>query len=129
MNWYFCAGTYPRKELATLTDEIVYTTLYWHEESNKEKYCPKFMPFNNLQPGLIYQIDACGFGCVLLRRDLLDTLPQPYFVFATEDGEDEYCMGEDLYFCRQVIRSGGQMWAHGSVLCEHIGKFFYKFKY
>ena len=44
MKWYISVGTYPRKEIQTLTDEDVFTTLYWHEERNKEVFCPHFLP-------------------------------------------------------------------------------------
>jgi hypothetical protein len=27
-----------------------------------------------------------------------------------------------------VLRAGIQIWAHGSVLCGHIGKYIYRFK-
>lgn len=133
MKWYMSVGTYPRKELATLTDKDVYTTLYWHEESNKTNFCPHFLPVSQLQRGKITQIDACGLGCALIHRDLFAKLQYPWFVFAhegnpTPGNNDPYCIGEDLYFCRSVIQAGIDIWAHGSVLCGHVGKFIFRFK-
>lgn len=130
MNWYFTTGTYPRKELSTLTDEDPYTTLYNHNDRNKEIYCPTFMPLSALQKGCIIQVDCCGFGCTLIKKELFYTIKQPWFFFAHEGNPspnncDEYCIGEDMYFCRKVVKSGLQIWAHGDVLCGHIGKFIY----
>lgn len=130
MNWYFTAGTYPRKELKTLTEKNPFTTLYNHDERNKEVYCPTFMRFNDFHADKLTQVDCCGFGCTLIRRDLFNVIEQPYFFFAHEEAPKpgiraEYCIGEDMYFCRKVIKSGLQIWAHGNVLCGHLGKFVY----
>lgn len=133
MQWYISTGTYPRKEMQTITSDVQYTTLYNHNERNLEVYCPTFMPVTCLQKGKITPVDCCGLGCTLIRRDLFSKIEQPYFFFAHEgnpssNNSDEYCIGEDMYFCRKVIRAGIQIWAHGSVLCGHLGKFIYKFR-
>lgn len=133
MQWYIATGTYPRKEIKTITNDVQYTTLYNHNERNLEVYCPTFMPVKCLEKGKITPVDCCGLGCTLIRRDLFSKIEQPYFFFAHEgnpssNNTDEYCIGEDMYFCRKVLRSGIQIWAHGSVLCGHLGKFIYKFR-
>jgi hypothetical protein len=130
MDWYFVAGTYPRKELSALTDKEQYTTLYNHDERNKEVYCPTFMRFDDFPADKLTQVDCCGFGCTLIRRDLFNVIEKPYFFFAHEeapkpDVRAEYCIGEDMYFCRKVVKSGLQIWAHGNVLCGHLGKIIY----
>lgn len=134
MQWYFVTGTYPRKEADTITNSDPYTTLYWHSEKNKTAYSPYFMPFSALQKGCIIQVDCCGFGCTLLRKDLFAELEPPFFFMAKEEcskGDDDsdlpYCLGEDMYFCRQVVQKGLQIWAHGSVQCGHVGRFVYNF--
>lgn len=133
MQWYISTGTYPRKEMQTITSDVQYTTLYNHNERNLEVYCPTFMPVTCLQKGKITPVDCCGLGCTLIRKDLFEHIEQPYFFFAHEgnpssNNTDEYCIGEDMYFCRKVLRAGIQIWAHGSVLCGHLGKFIYKFR-
>ena len=133
MNWYFSVGTYPRKEEQTLTSPDPFTTLYYHSDKNKEVYCPFFLPKSQLKRGYITQVDCCGLGCALIRRDLFEKIEKPWFFFAHE-GEPiatntgEYCIGEDMWFCRKVIRANMQIWAHGSVLCGHLGKYVYHFK-
>ena len=137
MDWYFSVGTYPRKELKTIkaqieNDETVPTTLYFHEDRNKEAYHPFYLPFSELEEGKIIPVDCCGLGCALIRSDLFEKIDKPYFFFAHEgdpsDPENKgYCHGEDMYFCRKVIQAGIQIWAHGSVLCGHIGNYVYVF--
>lgn len=135
MDWLISVGTYPRKEYATIESEDPYTTLYWHNERNKTIYCPTFLPSSALQKGIITPVDCCGFGCVLCKRELFNMVEQPWFFMAHEenvvniDGNtDEYCIGEDMYFCRKLIKNGIQIWAHGSVLCGHVGTYIYNFK-
>lgn len=130
MDWYFTTGTYARKEHRTLTDKDQFTTLYNHDERNKEVYCPTFMCLSSLPPNKLTQVDCCGFGCTLIRKDLFEKIEKPYFFFAHEETPKpgvraEYCIGEDMYFCRKVVKSGLQIWAHGNVLCGHLGKFVY----
>lgn len=130
MDWYFTTGTYARKETRTLTDKDPFTTLYNHDERNKEVYCPTFMYLSSLPPNKLTQVDCCGFGCTLIRKDLFEKIEKPYFFFAHEETPKpgvraEYCIGEDMYFCRKVVKSGLQIWAHGNVLCGHLGKFVY----
>lgn len=132
MQWYFSVGTYPRKEISSITDKDPFTTLYVHDERNKDVYCPVFMRRSALQAGKIIPVDCCGLGCALIMRELFFKIEKPWFFFAHEgdsktDERREYCIGEDMYFCRKVIRAGVQIWAHGSVLCGHLGKFIYKF--
>ena len=130
MNWYFTTGTYARKEPRTLSDKDQFTTLYNHDERNKDVYCPTFMYLSSLPPNKLTQVDCCGFGCTLIRKDLFEKIEKPYFFFAHEEAPKpgvraEYCIGEDMYFCRKVVKSGLQIWAHGNVLCGHLGKFVY----
>jgi hypothetical protein len=137
MKWYFSVGTYPRKEYDTVaaqvTNGFVWTTLYWHEDSNKEVFCPKFLPFEELHEGIITPVDCCGLGCALISKDLFDKIEKPWFFFAHEGdpnelNKGEYCIGEDMYFCRKVIKDAGiQIWAHGSVICGQVGKYIYEF--
>ena len=132
MKWYFSVGTYPRKEEDTLKNPDPWTTLYWHEEANKTCYCPKFLPFSQLHAGYITPVDCCGLGCALIKRELFQMIEQPWFFFAHEGSPaqgniDAYCIGEDMWFCRKCIMAGVQIWAHGSVICGHVGKYVYHF--
>lgn len=124
-------GTYPRKDLGTIYNENPYTTLYRHDESNKEVFHPYFLPQNELPLAGLCKVDCGGLGCALVKMDVFDKLSQPYFVFAEEqcvEGKMGYCLGEDMYFFRNCLRVGIQPYAEGSVRCGHIGKFVYTFK-
>ena len=124
-------GTYPRKEPATIYSDVPYTTLYKHNESNREVFHPYFLPLNELPASGCFPVDCGGLGCALIKTSVFDKLSFPYFVFINEPvikGQMGYCIGEDMYFFRNCLRAGVQPYAEGSVRCGHIGKFIYRFK-
>lgn len=71
------------------------------------------------------KIDACGFGCVLLSRDVVRKvfertggapfrfLQQPVFV------------SEDIYFCNEMMKTGTDLWLMPGARVPHVGKFLY----
>lgn len=65
-------------------------------------------------PETVFEIDAVGFGAMLMRREVLDKLEHPYFDF-------QRC-GEDLYFCVHAKKAGVKIWLDGSYRIAHIGE-------
>ena len=68
-------------------------------------------------PSDLFEIAGCGFGCVLIKTDVLKDvchnkgtcfLPLPNF-------------GEDLAFCKRASELGHKIWCDPSVVCGHIG--------
>lgn len=51
--------------------------------------------------GAPHRVDAVGTGCILIRRDVFDTLDQPYFKFVY-DKEGLLINGEDFDFSERV---------------------------
>lgn len=73
-------------------------------------------------PEEVFQIDACGMGCCLIKKSVFETLDKPYFRTELADGTGNRKRGEDLYFCRQVQEKGGTIWADGGVVSGHVGR-------
>lgn len=68
-------------------------------------------------PEGIQEIDACGFGGVLMKVDLLRDMKQVFGVpFQPTDG-----LGEDLAFCARAKMLGAKIVCDGRVLMGHIG--------
>ena len=65
-------------------------------------------------PANLCEVDAIGFGACLMRRDVLDRLPEPYFKFND--------CGEDIYFCVHAKQHGVRVWCDGSYMLGHIGE-------
>lgn len=65
-------------------------------------------------PPKLCQVDAVGFGACLMRMDVLDRMPAPWFDF-------NRC-GEDVYFCTHAKEHGIQIYCDGAYQIGHIGE-------
>lgn len=67
----------------------------------------------------IQEIDFCGGGCLLIRRDVFDKIEMPAFKWMyTEKGDAAY--GEDIDFGKKLIDAGIQLYGDLSVECYHF---------
>lgn len=69
-------------------------------------------------PAAPFFADGCGAGCLLIRRDVLETMPWPWFKWIqNKDGSQ---MGEDIYFCKQLNAMNRlQVQVDPTVICTH----------
>jgi len=65
-----------------------------------------------------FRVAGCGAACLLIKREILEKLSQPYCK-TIEFDNGAYC-SEDLYLCEQVIKAGGTIVAHPGVVCGHV---------
>lgn len=69
-------------------------------------------------PEEIFEIGACGFGCVLMRTEMLINVAlQERDFFSPILG-----IGEDLSFCYRANRCGYKMYCDPQIKCGHVGK-------
>lgn len=120
-----------------------------YEEVQDPAYRDKFWPVSSYPDQGVREIAAAGMGCVLVKREVFDAVPRPWFAWrpitrlpdsdvvsldahdaagdsrrALEDHTpDERTIGEDLWFFTQARRQGYQALLHGGVKCGHIGAF------
>lgn len=64
-----------------------------------------------------FEVVGCGASCLLISRETLKALKQPYFK-TIEFDNGAYC-SEDLYFCEQVTKAGKKIMCEPSVQCAH----------
>lgn len=114
-------------------------------------YPKKALPVNyviNLQPqtkvqGDIFTVDTMGTGFLMFKRHVYEKLivahpetkyvddvglgkqfePMMYSIFDCEIDERGHYLSEDWLFCRRWAKLGGEIWAHGKVLLNHIGHY------
>ena len=114
-------------------------------------YPKKALPVNyviNLRPetkiqGDIFTVDTMGTGFLLFKRPVYEQLiaahpeckyvddvglgkqyePMMYSIFDCEIDERGHYLSEDRLFCRRWAKLGGEIWAHGKVLLNHIGHY------
>lgn len=108
----YVSGVYVKKRL-----DLVEYELYKKNEQGKLE---SMTPVNKS----IFPIDASGFGCVLMKTSILDSIESPYFFNTTYD-PSALTLSEDLYFCKKLRNAGVIMWADPLVVCGHIGSHVY----
>ena len=114
-------------------------------------YPKKALPVNyviNLQAqtkvqGDIFTVDTMGTGFLLFKRHVYEKLiaahpeckyvddvglgkqyePMMYSIFDCKIDERGHYLSEDWLFCRRWAALGGEIWAHGKVLLNHIGHY------
>jgi hypothetical protein len=91
--------------------------------------------------GDMFTVDTAGTGFLLFKRHVYEKLcsahpeckyvddvnlgkqyePYMYSIFDTIIDEKGHYLSEDWTFCRRWQALGGEIWAHGKVLLNHIG--------
>lgn len=68
----------------------------------------------------LFQIAACGFGCVLMKTDVIRIVARASggLTFQPYDG-----IGEDLSFCYRWGKAWGEIWCDPTIKCGHIGEY------
>lgn len=78
------------------------------------------VPFIQLQPAGLHPIDGCGFGCVLVKSEVIRRIGYPQFVYKSAlDHKDT--ISEDVYFCTRARELGFEIFADSTIVCNHIG--------
>jgi len=65
-------------------------------------------------------IDGCGFGCALIKADMLRTMEYPQFLYKSAI-DHANTISEDVYFCMKAAEKGYKLWCDTSVICDHTG--------
>lgn len=68
----------------------------------------------------VHEVVGAGGSCLLIRRDVLETMEKPYFRFVYEDdNKKSVIVSEDIYFIAKAKSKGFQTFADTSVVCHH----------
>ena len=68
-------------------------------------------------PSDTFQIEGCGFGCVLMKTEILEAVMKKYKTCFTP--MEDY--GEDLAFCIRAKECGYTLYAEPTAICGHVG--------
>lgn len=78
------------------------------------------MSWNQLKGRGIVSIGGCGFGCVLVKKQVFESVGYPWFEYHSAlDHKDTF--SEDLDFCTKARNKGYAIWCDTSVVCDHYG--------
>jgi len=65
-------------------------------------------------PPVLWEVGAFGFGACLIKREVFEKTPQPWFTV-------DYRCGEDFAFCRKARQHGIKFYVDGGYKIGHIG--------
>ena len=83
----------------------------------------KFTPYNtNEIPQELFKIIACGFGCVLLKRNLVKQMMEVSKGVPFKFIQGNPYVSEDIYFCNLLSKHNIELWADGTAKVGHVGK-------
>lgn len=69
--------------------------------------------------GGVVPIDRAGGGCLLISREVIEKVGEPWFKFQYHSSGIMY-YGEDIDFCKKAQDAGFQLFAHLDVKCNHF---------
>jgi hypothetical protein len=61
-----------------------------------------------------------GLGVVLIRRDVLEKIPYPWFDLKEKNPQTGEGYGSDMYFYTKVREAGIEVWVDPRVRCQHM---------
>lgn len=67
----------------------------------------------------IQKIYRCGAACMLIKREVFETMDVPYFAFDYSEDHLTHIRSEDIYFCDKARDTGITLYADTSVVCQH----------
>ena len=70
-------------------------------------------------------IDGCGFGCVLVKREVFVGMEYPHFVYKSAI-DHKNTISEDVYFCMKARERGFTLWCDTDVICDHTGSWTFR---
>ena len=73
----------------------------------------------------IFQIDGCGFGCVLIKRSVCEHLAKETNCMPFVYQFKPEIISEDLWFCNLAIKYGYEIMCNSETKVGHIGKKIY----
>lgn len=80
------------------------------------------IPYAEIKGHGLIEVDSCGFGCVLVKSDVIKQIGYPQFVYKSAiDHKDT--VSEDTYFCLKAKQLGYRVYGDTHVQCNHIGTY------
>jgi glycosyltransferase involved in cell wall biosynthesis len=83
------------------------------------------IPFSELKPQGLHKVDACGFGCVLVKSDVIRKIGYPQFVYKSAL-DHSHTFSEDVYFCQEAAKHGAKIFVDSTIVCDHKGSIVFR---
>lgn len=95
--------------------QVRLTEVHEYVDKHRELMSSRPVVLEPRPPDALYEVDRTGCHCVLIRRDVLETVPAPWFVA-------EYLQRtkEDFYFYEQAQKAGYRVYVDFSCMAAHL---------
>ena len=80
------------------------------------------IPYGKIKGQGLVEVASCGFGCALVKSQVLKTVGYPQFKYHSAL-DHKHTISEDVDFCRKALAKGFKIWADTTVQCRHTGSF------
>ena len=81
--------------------------------------------YDDLKGKGLVEIDGCGFGCVLVKKEVLVGVGYPQFEYHMA-GPLQIGLSEDNDFCMKASKKGYKIYCDTSIVCGHVGNYNYQ---
>lgn len=78
------------------------------------------MTIEQLYNKKLVEIGGCGFGCVLVKKEVFTGIGYPQFEYHVALDHNK-TVSEDTDFCKKAMSKGFKLYCDSSILCGHIG--------
>jgi FkbM family methyltransferase len=79
------------------------------------------IPYGKLKGRNLVEVQGCGFGCVLVKAEVMRTIGYPQFKYYSAL-DHKHTISEDVDFCKKALAKGFRIWADPTIKCRHIGQ-------
>jgi FkbM family methyltransferase len=80
------------------------------------------IPYEKIKGRGLVEIASCGFGCVLVKSQVMKAIGYPQFKYHSAINHAN-TVSEDVDFCRKALDKGFRLWADTTIQCRHTGSF------
>jgi hypothetical protein len=82
------------------------------------------VPWNEIPESGVFEIDAAGSAGMLIRREVIEAVPDPWFYSTTDRDGRQVVLNEDVTFCTRIRREHGmRIFATADAVLGHLGIF------
>ena len=83
------------------------------------------IPYSEIKGKGLVEVDGVGFGCVLIKSEVLKRMSYPHFVYKSAL-DHRFTHSEDVYFCGKAKELGYKVYIDPSILCDHHGNWVFR---
>ena len=102
------------------------TGVYWTKNNPTHPYIWKGLqrgPYMDWKAGELFKVDFAGCDCLLIRTEILKTIPYPWFsldwVWSDRQQPPTGLETEDFHFYLKAAKVGYDLWCDSSIQCLH----------